>query len=185
MRTIVDLDKQTITSVDKPNRAYTVLSIDELRAQMDALRAALDKMPPEARKQFGALVDDDTTPVTITPTGKTEPIAGYPGKEYPIGGGSYSGSVWTTDAIARPGAFERWKELDKSRGGAARQLGEAMSKVQGFPLRTRLESRSGPRPFSISNEVLEVKEGATPAEMAKVPDGFRKQTLPPPGPPPR
>jgi hypothetical protein len=180
MRTIVDLGKKTITSADKSNRTYSVLTFDELNAQLDALRAAVKQMPPEARTQFGALVDDDASPVSIKATGKTETIAGYPTKEYALSGGPYSGSVWTTEAIERPGAFEKWKDLDKSRGGAARQLGEAMAKAKGFPLRTRIETKEGPRPFSLSNEVLQVTQGPTPADMLKVPAGFTKQAVPTP-----
>jgi hypothetical protein len=188
MRTIVDLDKKTMTSADKTNRTYNVLTLDELRAQVDALRAALDQMPPEARKQVGALLDDDNTPVTIKATGKTETIAGYPAKEYELSGGPYKGSVWTTEALERPPAFEKWKEIDESRGGAARRLGEAMSKAKGFPLRTHIETQTGSRPFSLSNEVLDVKEGGTPPDMLRVPPGFTKQAagaVPAPGGPAR
>ena len=175
-RTIVDLAKQTITSIDVTKRTYTVVTFDDLTAQMDALKKSLESLPPEARRQMGALFDEGG-PVTVTPSGKTERIAGYDAKEYVLKGGQYSGSVWATDAIATPAAFAKWKRIEQSRGGAGRQLGEAMSRITGFPLRTRIEAKAGPRSMVLSNEVLDVKEGAPPAEMLVVPAGFTKQAF--------
>jgi hypothetical protein len=174
VRTIVDLDQQTITSADKSKKAYSVTTFDELRAQMDMIRKSLESLPPEQRKQMGALFDD-TAAVTIKPTGKTETIAGHPAKEHTVSGGPYSGSVWTTDAIAKPAAFTKWKGIEQTRGGAARRLGEAMDKLEGFPLRTRIEMKAGPHPVTLSNEVLEVKDTSPPADVMKVPAGFTKQ----------
>jgi hypothetical protein len=183
MRTIVDLDKRTITSADKTKRTYTMMTFDELTAQMDALRKALDSLPPEARKQMGALLDD-SGPVTLEPTGKTDTIAGYLAKEHALRGGAYSGSIWTTDAIATPPAFQKWKNIEKARGGAARQLSEAIQKLSGFPLRTRIEARAGGQNVTMSNDVIEVREGSPPADVRGVPAGFTKQPMPPIAPPP-
>jgi hypothetical protein len=181
VRTIVDLDKQTITSIDKGKRTYSVMTFADLSAQMAALKKSLEKLPPETRKQMSALFEDGE-PVTVTPTGKTDQIAGYSANEYTLAGGIYSGSVWTTDAIPTPPEFQKWKSIEQSRGGAARRLGEAMSQIKGFPLRTRIETKAGPQPVVLSNEVLDVKEATPPAEMLAVPAGFAKQTVgaPPP-----
>jgi hypothetical protein len=183
MRTIVDLNKRTITSADKSKRTYTTMTFDELTAQMDAIRKAIDTLPPEARKQMSALLDE-TGPVTIEATGKTDTIAGHPAKEHSLRGGPYSGSIWTTDTIKTPGAFQKWKGIEKTRGGAARQLGEAIEKLSGFPLRTRIEAKTGAQPVVLSNEVIEVAEGSPPAEMRAVPKGYDKVAppqIPPPG----
>jgi hypothetical protein len=178
MRTIVDLDRRTITSADKTKQTYNVLTFDELAAQMEAFRKALANLPPEARKQMGTLLDDGGSPVTLEPTGKTDTIAGYMAKEHALRGGPYTGSIWTTDAIATPPAFQKWKSLDKSRGGPARQLSEAIEKLSGFPLRTRIEAKTGAQDIVLSNEVIEVREGTAPADVKTVPPGFAKQTTP-------
>ncbi len=186
MRVVVDLTQKTITSIDKEKKVYSVLTFDELRGQMEALRKSLDSLPPEARKQLGALFEE-SGPVTVKESGKTETIAGYTAKEYAVSGGPYSGSIWTTSAIATPPSFGKWKSIEQSHGGAARRLGEAMEKVDGFPLRTRIEIKSGEQPVVLSNEVIEVKDGSPPAELLKVPPGFTKQAArpaPPPPPPP-
>jgi len=184
MRTIVDLDARTITAIDKTKRIYTVTTFDELKAQMEAVRAAMERMPPEARARMGWLLDEGP-PVTLKPTGKTDTIAGYPAKEYAIAGGPYGGAVWTTDAIPTPPEFQRWKTIEQSSGvaqGPGRRLGEAMSTLSGFPLRSRIEAKTGPQSqsFVVSTEVLEVKDGSAPKEMVEVPSGFTRRQPPPP-----
>jgi hypothetical protein len=174
-RTIVDLDRKTITSIDPGRRTYTVVTFDELESQLQALRKAMEHLPPEARKQMGGLLEDEQ-PVTLERTGRTETIAGHPAAEYAIRGGSYTGAVWTTDAIPKPPAFRRWKSLEGSGGGPTRQLGLALDRVPGFPLRTRIETRSGGQRILMSNEVIEVKEGPLPPALRTVPAGFSRQT---------
>jgi hypothetical protein len=186
VRTIVDLDARNMTSVDKAQKTYTVVTFEELRQQMDMLRASLDSMPPEARKQMAALFDD-SKPVVIKETGKTETIAGHSAKEHSLAGGPYSGYVWTTEEIATPAAFTKWKGLEGMRGGAAKRLGEAMEKLKGFPLRTKIDMKTGANPISLSNEVLEVREGAPPKDALTVPSGYAKtaprgMSGPPPAP---
>jgi hypothetical protein len=179
-RTIVDLDKRTITAADKTKRMYTVVTFDDITAQMNAFRKQLDALPPEVRKQMGPMLDDGP-PVAVTPTGKTETIAGYQASEWSLKGGPYSGSVWATEAIATPSAFQRWKSIEQGQGGApsvGKQLGQAIQKVKGFPLRTRIETKMNGQTVVLSNDVLEVKEAPTPAEMRTVPPGYTLQQAP-------
>jgi len=177
-RTIVDLDAQTITAADKTKRTYTVVTFDELGAQLEMLRKELDKLPPEAKKMMGALFEEGP-PVAVKPTGKTDTIAGYPAAQYALAGGPYTGSVWTTESIPTPAEFRRWKRIEQSSGasrGPGRQLGEAMEKLKGFALRTHIETKTAGQSFVVSSEVLDVKEASPPAEMLSVPFGFTRQT---------
>lgn len=175
MRTIVDLDAKTITSADKGKKTYSVLTFDELREQVELIRKNLESLPPEARRQMSALFDD-SEPVTVKATGNTGTIAGFPAKEHTVKGGPYSGVVWTSDAIETPPAFAKWKNIEQARGGAARRLGEAMEKLDGFPLRTRIDLTTGPQTITLSNEVLEVKDGSPPKDLLSVPPGYTKQS---------
>jgi hypothetical protein len=178
MRTIVDLDKKTITTADKRKQTYTVLTFDELNAQMEALRRSIEKLPPEMRKQVMPFFEEGD-PVVVTPTGRTETIAGHKAAEHKLSGGPYSGAVWTTTELETPPEFKKWKSIEQSRGGAARRLGEAMETMSGFPLRTKLTVKTGGAdPIELSNEVLEVREASPPAHVGKVPDGFTKQAPP-------
>ncbi len=176
MRMIVDLDKGTITTADKAERTYTVTTFDQLQAQMAEIRKAIDALPPEVRERMAPLLDD--TPVTLEATGKTDTIAGYVAKEHALRGGPYSGSIWTTDAIATPPAFQKWKAMEKNYGGAARRLSEAIEKLHGFPLRSRIETKTAGETVVLSNDVVEVREGSTPDGVRKIPPGFTKQPAP-------
>jgi len=183
-RTIVDLDAKNITSIDKAQKTYTVITIDELHQQMEMLKASLDSMPPDARKQMAALFDDSQA-VVIKETGKTETIAGHSAKEHTLSGGPYSGFVWTTDEIETPPAFTKAKALEGMRGGAAKRLGEAMQNLKGFPLRTKIDMKTGANPITMSNEVLDVREAAVPKDVLAVPSGYAKAaSRGMPGPPP-
>jgi uncharacterized protein DUF4412 len=180
-RTIVDLGNKTILAADKTKRIYTVVTFDEITAQMEAFRKQLAELPPDVRSQMGPLLDEGP-PVTVTPTGKTDTIAGYEAAEWALKGGPYSGSVWATESVPTPTAFQKWKAIEQGEGGApgvGRQLGLAMQKVKGFPLRTRIETRMSGRTVVLSNEVISVKDAPTPPEMRTVPSGYTKQT---PGP---
>jgi hypothetical protein len=178
MRTIVDLDRRTITAADKTKRTYTVLTFDELNAQMAALKQQLDALPEEARRAMAPLLEDGP-PVAVTATGKSQTIAGHRASEHALKGGVYSGSVWSTEDIPTPAAFIKWKEIERSGQGpgTGRQLGAAMQKIPGFPLRTRIETKTAGGTVVLSNEVLSLREGETPKDLLAVPPGFAKQEL--------
>jgi len=180
-RTIVDLKAQTITGADKMKRTYNLLTFDQLHAQMQALKKSIANLPPEARQQLGGLFDEGAD-VTTSATGKTQTIAGHAAKEYSVSGGPYSGSVWMTEEIATPTEFKEWKRIQDEGSGAAQRLGEALGKLDGFPLRTRIQvtNATGGQPMQLSNEVLEVREGSPPTDVLTVPPGFTKQAAPKP-----
>jgi uncharacterized protein DUF4412 len=173
-RTIVDLDKKTITTLDKSKHGYTVTTFDELTAQMNDLKKQLGQLPPEARRMMGGLFEDGP-PVVMKATGKTETIAGHPAKEYAVEGGPYHGSAWVTETIPTPPAFERWRALEAANSGPGKQLSDALSKIQGFPLRTRIDAKSASGTFVVSNEVIEVHEGAPPADVLAIPPGYTRR----------
>jgi hypothetical protein len=177
-RMIVDAAKKTITMADKRQRTYSVLTFDEVRDQMEQVKKSMESMPPEVRKMFEDLTQGGAR-VSVTPTGKTATIAGYAAQEYAIAGGPYGGTVWITDAIETPPQLAQWRDLvDRGTGvggGPSRDLAEALAKLKGFPLRTRIVTTAGGRTFTVATEVLDVKEGPTPADVARVPDGYAKQ----------
>jgi hypothetical protein len=144
---------------------------------MEAMRKQVEMLPPEERKRLGGMFDD--SPVAVTPTGKTDTIAGYAASEFALKGGPYAGTVWVTQALPAPTEFKRWKAIEQSMGGVAgagRRLADAMSSLNGFPLRSRVETRVSRSVFVVSSEVLEVQEASAPADVLQVPAGFTRQT---------
>jgi uncharacterized protein DUF4412 len=180
-RMIVDAKAKTITMADKDERTYSVLTFDDVRDQMEQVKKSMESMPPEVRKMFEDLTQGGAK-VSVTPTGKTATIAGYAAKEYAIAGGPYGGTVWITDAIETPPQLAQWRELvDRGTGvggGPSHELAEALATLKGFPLRTHIVTTAAGRTFAVSTEVLDVKEGTPPADVARVPTGYTKRQPP-------
>jgi hypothetical protein len=141
VRTIVDLDKKTITSADMAKKAYFVTSFDELQAQMDMIRKSLDSLPPEQRKQMGALLDD-TEPDIRRPARRNDRRLSAKGSSAAalrrIG----------VDGCDREAGRVPWKGIERR---TAARLGEAMgSRVSA---RTRIDMKAGAQTVTLSNEV--------------------------------
>ena len=119
--------------------------------------------------------------ITLTPSGKTDTIAGYGVREYTLAGGPFHGSIWTTDAITLPEGVRKWRELTAeatAAAGPARPLAQALARVPGVPLRTGMAAAVGQGSFTTATEVLEVSTRSPPASVLVVPPGFAK-TAPP------
>jgi hypothetical protein len=177
MRTITDLSAKTITMIEKDKKTYFTRSFAELQQDSEAMKKRLENLPPEAKKMMGADVA-----VTVTPTGKTEKIAGYEAKEYAIqSGGSMSGSVWVSEALQNPAgalAADAFKGPLGGPGNPGSAFAEAMTKLKGVPLRTAMVMGMAGQKITSVTEVLEVSEKSAPADVLAVPAGFQKGTAP-------
>ena len=82
-------------------------------------------------------------------------------------------------------AFTKAKAMEGMRGGSAKRLGEAKQSLKDFPLRTKIDMKTGGNAITMSNEVLDVRESAVPKDVLAVPSGYAKTTpRGMPGPPP-
>jgi hypothetical protein len=180
-RTIVDLEAKTVTMANKDKQTYFVRTFEEMRGHAEGLKKRLEALPPQARQLMGNMMGS-AEPVTLKPTGKTEQIAGYKAREYAIeGSGSVSGSVWATDAIQPPTGAGDWEQLTAMLGAPdspTRRLTEALSQLKGVPLRRVVTTTLGAQPMTITTAVLQVSTEAPPADVLKVPDGFKKVDAP-------
>src|SRR5262245_11216156 len=180
-RTLVDVVAKTVTIADKKKKHYFVMSFDELRRQAEEVQARSKRMPPDVQKMLDQMLGTGA-PVTLTPSGKTDTIAGYPVKEYTLTGGPFHGSIWSTDAIVLPDGVRKWRELAAgatAAAGPARPLAEALVKVQGVPLRTGMAATIGGGNVTTATEVLEVSTKEPPPDVLAVPPGFTKTAAPP------
>jgi Domain of unknown function (DUF4412) len=189
MRTIMDLSAKTVTMVDKARKTYFTQTFDEMRHHAEEMRnemkKQLENLPPQAKQMMGAMgmknMMEEGPPVAVKPTGKSEKIAGYETKEYQLEGGNVSGSVWVTDALQPPQGAEEMQAFAKAMGGLpgpGSKLAQAMTEVKGFPLRTTMNIAMGQQKFVSTTEVEQVSEKAPPADVMKIPDGFKKISPP-------
>jgi hypothetical protein len=179
-RTLVDLTGEKMTIADKDKKTYFEITFDELQKQGEAVQKKMAELPPEARKQMEGMFGK-SEPVVVTPTGKTETIAGYTATEYTLKGGPFSGTVWATEDIPVPVAMTRWRELSSrsaAHQGPAEQLTKALADVKGVPLRTTLTTRMGGGELVNATEVLSITKGSAPADVRKIPDGYSQVSAP-------
>jgi hypothetical protein len=180
-RSIIDLSARTATRIDTTGRTYLVVTFDDLNRESEQARRPMADFPAGDSQALGF-----GGPVSITPTGKSEKIAGYTAKEYAVQSGPVTGRVWLTDEIVLPAEAEEWRQLSSRLGNPAQpgsHVVEALAKQKGFPLRTVLTAPGASGVMTTTTEVVEAGEKPPPAELLQVPAGFTKTDLGTPAPP--
>ncbi len=180
-RTIVDFGAGTLTSVDKDERTYFTMPLEKLRRQLLAVGAILDRLPPAARDLAGL-----DRKLSLTPNGNETTLAGHRAREYLIAGEGVTGWVWLADdldptTILGDEAAAWWKS-----GGPLSAIGPladvaraiAAGDLRGMPMWANVTAGTESRATSFTSEVVSVREGAAPADVARVPDGYRKESAP-------
>jgi hypothetical protein len=171
LRTIIDLDAKTITRVKKAEKSYATVTLDgarDLGEKWDR-SAASTGLPLQ---QTTAL----DSALTLTPTGRSETIAGYEAKEYAIAGDNVSGSVYITEALDLGPNAEAFKKVAADLGGPGRSGGrliQELAKVKGVALRKSLVTTLSTQKIATKIEVVEIAAQSPPADIWKVPKGFK------------
>ena len=192
MRMIVDFAGKRVTSVDKTKRTYIILTFDDMKAQMEAARKEMASRttdyPDDAKAQLermGEAIGDRNSKVEVKPLGKREKIAGYDTEEYSFTGSATHGSLWISKDLPLPLGPEELKAFRESTDGmknANRQFALAMAQTNSLPLRTVMSLELGPDGTTMTNEVLEVREGSAPPDVIGVPADFTQMKLAAPTP---
>ncbi len=182
MRVITDLAAKTVTMADKEAKTYHTRTFEEVRQQVDAVQAAIEKqmeqMPPEARaflKKMGNPLEANAN-IKLKLTGKSEKIAGFEAKEYTVEGGPMRGAVWASDALPLPLSpedAEVFRNAMGGMGGKGLDLAKAMARVNGLPLRTTMTVDMGQQAMTTTTVVTDVREAVPPPEAMAVPAGFK------------
>jgi len=185
LRKILDVKKETITTIEKTERVYRVGTFQELREQIKAMQAAREQqmaeLPPDQRALGEAAIAyqrEQQMRARYEPTGRTETIAGYDAREYVLDSGPYRLSVWTTEAITPPP-----NPLTRLLGDVydamfvpGRGAAEGADGVNGLRLRTISESKMAGIKGISTSEAIDVKEQAPPPELLRVPEGYTRST---------
>jgi len=180
-RTIVDFRKQQVTGIDRDERTYWTMPLDRIVRQLVAIGAAVEALPEPARDMLGL-----ARTVSLSPMGNTSNIAGRDAKEYGIGGDGVRGVVWLAEdldpaAILGDDAAMWWRA-----GGPLRGVGPlgdvtraiAEQKIRGMPVWLSLTTTSERRSTTVESRVVGVREEAAPADVDRLPAGFRREDPP-------
>lgn len=187
--TVVDLVAGTVTILDNRRKEYSVTTVEELRAFVDQIDAAMAGRPL-FDGSVGAL-----SGVTVEKGTGGRKIAGYDTEPYVLTmGDSLRMEVFMTTALDPPAHyFDARKIVYASLGPLGRRfdrLYDEMKKIKGFPLATSLDYRLRVARRQITTEATEVRKGPIPDSTFVVPSDYKKIDSPfgggrPPRPRPR
>jgi len=180
---IVNLDKKLFITINGDDEEYSEVTFDEMEAHMKKAEAKMaeaqksfSEMPEAQRKMMekmmGSMAGGDS-PITIKGSAEKKTLLGYTcGKVDVQQGDKTIITLWVTKAV--PG-FARirpqWEEFSRRMVGSmpgnfAKGMIEAMKKVEGFPLETKLGD--------IVSTITKLDERAIPASTFDVPAGYEK-----------
>jgi len=178
-RTIVDFHAGTATVVDKDGRRFTKVRLDDLRRGLVAVGTMIEQLPPAAREYLGIGRN-----LGLAPTGEFTTIANRRAREYAIGGEGVTGWVWLAEdldprAILGDDASAWWRA-----GGPLRAVGPLgdvaraieAGGVKGMPVWVWLTAGSARGTTTIASQVDSIDEARSPAEIERVPPGYREET---------
>jgi len=171
--TIVDLGSGRITLLDNRRKEYSETTLDELRAFLDQMDAAMAGRPLFDR-DVGA-----TASVSVEKGTSGRTVAGYDTDRHTLTmGDSMRMEVWTTAALEPPAHyFDARKVLYATMGPMGRRfdrLYDEMKKINGFPLATALDYRMRVTRRQVSTEATEVRKGSIPRSTFAAPEGYKK-----------
>jgi hypothetical protein len=163
-RLIFDLDAKTVTYVDKRAHTYIVRTLDEIQRKVDAQRKVRD--PTGAQ-------------ITLMPTNETERIAGHEARQYTFTTERAHGAVWLSNELRPVSAWRPWETLiTYVEGGFALgiEVTDAVSKADGYPLRTALTFTDPHGSWTITTQVSDTGTTPAPPDIISVPEGFQRGT---------
>jgi hypothetical protein len=175
--TIVDLGSGRITLLDNRRKEYSETTLDELRAFLDQMDAAMAGRPLFDRA-IGA-----TASVSVEKGTTGRKVAGYDTAQHTLTmGESMRLEVWMTTALEPPAHyFDARKVVYATMGPMGRRfdrLYDEMKKLKGFPLATALDYRMRVTRRQVSTEATEVRKGAIPESTFAAPEGYKKVESP-------
>ena len=175
--TILDLKTGTLTLVDNKKKQYSEATLEEMRAFMGQLDAAMSGNPMMERMLGKAQA------VTVTKGGETKKIAGYDTQQYVLSmGDTMRFEIWAAPALDTPMQyFDARKALYATMGPIGKRFDtmfEEMKKIKGFPLATTMDYKMMMVRQQTLTEATEVRRGPIDPGVFQAPAGYKKVASP-------
>ena len=175
--TILDLASGKLTLVNNKKKEYSETSLDELRAFMGQLDAAMANNPLMERMM------GKTAAVSVTKGAGAKKIAGYDTQQYVLTmGENMRFEIWAAPGLETPAQyFDARKALYATMGPIGKRFDamfEEMKKIKGFPLATTMDYKMMMVQQQTLTEATEVRRGTIDAAVFAVPAGFKKVDSP-------
>jgi hypothetical protein len=174
--TIFDVASGRMIHIDHKKKEYWETSLDEMREQFAELNRMLEENPMMAT-MFGA-----ATEVNVRKGSETREIVGYVCDQYSLSIGKLQYELWAARGLKAPAQYYDGAKLVYvamgPMAGRFEQLYEEMKKIEGFPLRSELDSKlMGMNIHSVS-EATEVRKGPIPPGTFDPPAGYKSKKSP-------
>lgn len=169
-RTIVDLDHDTATLIDKSAETYSVISLKDLTRKA----AEADSSGSGARQ----IVTGQLRRVEIKPTQETTTLVGHKAKKYVMTRGAATTDIWVTEDFSVPEPLRPWMDLGAVLAPAGAALVDKLSELKGVQLKSESWALLGTQKQGLSDEVTALRQEPPPQAMTAIPAGFRKVPWP-------
>ncbi len=194
--TIIDAAAGSITHIDHGKKEYSVMTVAELEAAMQAANAqmkaaqaqaeaAMKDVPPEMRARMQQMMGGAAQPMaglTVTAGAGTRKVAGYDTRAYVMSmGTAMQTQLWTSTALQppmQPGEMMRLQSLLNPMMKGAGAAVDEFKKIQGLTLASRTSFSMMGRTMESSREAVEVKTTAIPAVTFALPAGYKQVPSP-------
>jgi len=174
--TITDIVSGRMVHVDHKKKEYWETSLAEMREQFAELERLVDENPMMAT-MLGA-----ATEVDLRKGSETREIVGYVCDQYSLSIGKLQFELWAARELKAPAQYYDGAKLIYATMGpmASRfeQLYEEMKKIDGFPLRSELDSKLMGMNIHTVSEATEVRKGPIPPGTFDPPAGYKKKKSP-------
>ena len=176
--TIVDLASGKVTLLHPRRKEYSETSLDELRAFLDQIDAAM-----AGRPIFDRSIGTTASVTVVKEPGGGRKIAGYDTDQYMLSmGESMRFDVWAAPSLQPPlQYFDARKVVYATMGPMARRFDrvfDELKKIKGFPLATISDSRMRVGRRQVTIEATEVRTGPLPDSVFAVPSEYKKAESP-------
>ncbi len=175
--TILDLATGRLVLVNDRKREYSETTLDELRAFMGQLDAAMAGNPM-MEKMLG-----NVSEVSVKEGTEARTIAGYETNQYVLSmGDTMRFEIWAAPALTPPVQyFDARKALFATLGPLSKRFDamfEEMKKIEGFPLATTIDYKMMMVRRQTLTEATEVRKGPIAPSVFEVPAGYKKVASP-------
>lgn len=172
--TIIDVASGRMIQIDHKKKSYYETSLEDLRAHFAELEKMLEQTPMLAN-MFGR-----ATEVQVREGSGSRTVAGYACRQYLVSmGDKFKFELWVAPDLEAPIQYHDAKKLTYAAmgpmGARFEKMYDAMKKIQGFPLWSKVETAIMGFDMEVVSEATEVREGPLPAGTFEPPAGYKMQ----------
>ncbi len=178
--TIVDMDKKTMILMDHVEKTYIETPLGQIPGMNAAADEASGEDNQEMQQAFQAMAAMMKTETQVVDTGEKKKIKSWNCRKYEVtmkmGMGQVVSEVWATEDIKiDPEVFHAMQGALAANQPGMSQTTEEMKKIKGFQVLANSTTQTMGATVQSTTEVLEVATKTAPANLFKVPAGYKKE----------